>query len=308
MAPHKLLPLTHSLVNLPVFSPVSCLREVTKIKKKRIYPSFLPPSPSTLSPLSLLSLLPPPSLPLLSPPPSQIEAQIVALVAGSRMPDSTLRDHLRLCLRLQHILQSTFPSLMLVPFGAPVSGQATVTSDCDLCLITEPTSQDRRFLTGSEYYSEKHCTMLDDLAVELTTPTSDATPTHPLGALARDEYHHDDYDMSESGSSTSSPSPGATPTSYSQRSRSCPREFDALLAAVKRNPDCCKVHPIPFARCPIVRFLWEPSGTHCDLSINNRYMYIHVCTLYNVYMYTCTFTYTCTGVPSWADESFVFTI
>ena len=48
-------------------------------------------------------------------------------------------------------------------------------------------------------------------------------------------------------------------------------EFDNVLSTLRNIPGCTKVFGIPNARCPIIKFLHQSTGVHCDISINNRY-------------------------------------
>lgn len=60
--------------------------------------------------------------------------------------------------------------------------------------------------------------------------------------------------------------------------------FDRVLSAVKEDQHYSEVWALRQARCPIIRFIYEPHQLHCDLSVNNRYMYV-VYTHMTVYMY-----------------------
>lgn len=174
-----------------------------------------------------------------------MEEEIKILSSHCRMPDAAIEKQFSLCQLLQSALRRVFPHCMVVLFGAPISGFATLTSDCDICLLTDPTEDDKRLLTGREYYSEKHLTMLGRVAI--------ATPSPPT-----------EYDPDADGS------PIAVNTSYGKRSPHCTVEYDIALKVIRKLPTCSRIRPIAFARCPIIRLFHSPTGIHCDLSINNR--------------------------------------
>ena len=122
----------------------------------------------------------------------------------------------------------------MLPFGSFVTGLSTHTSDLDLLLLTEVTQDDEKHFTPSAGY-----------APFLTTPPLQATPSE-----------HDDSSIMD--------------TSSVSLNSSRDSEFDHVLSVLRNIPGCTKVFGIPNARCPIIRFLHQPTGVHCDLSINNR--------------------------------------
>ena len=53
--------------------------------------------------------------------------------------------------RLQTRFRTLMPSCIVIPFGAPFSGHGTVSSDCDLCVLTKPDSLDVAMFAGPAY-------------------------------------------------------------------------------------------------------------------------------------------------------------
>lgn len=179
------------------------------------------------------------------------------------MPMSAVEAHLSICKQLQDRLQANFPDCMVVPFGAAISGHGTITSDCDICLLTEPTSQEQALFSGTSY----HPILLDQQpSVQQELPQ----------AVDSDPRMDDSFTSSSEASSTAN-SPSYFPhhtTSSSDRSNL--QTFNAVTSCVRTIPHCSKVFAIPHARCPIVRFNFQPQGIHCDLSINNMYVVFHL--------------------------------
>ncbi len=201
------------------------------------------------------------------------------------MPEGVVHAQLSLCHTLQSLFSAIFPRCLVVPFGAPLSGHAMLTSDCDLCLITEPSAKDQLFLTGEQYLPSQHLALLE--RVTTATPSSLIgapiyLPAPPSSAsLPHLESQDEDLDSIDSSSTTSScssptrphPPPIAPPTHHRGghgRGTHCPPEFNQVLTMIQSLPGSARVVPIPSARCPIVKFFHLPTGTHCDLSINNR--------------------------------------
>lgn len=191
------------------------------------------------------------------------------------MPVSAVEAQISLCHTLHSVFREQFPHCLLVPFGAPISGHGTVTSDCDLCLLTEPSEEDRKCFSGEAYYSKEHLAMWERVTRrDGKEGSSELASPSPLPS---------DQDLDVSACSTASSSSSSTSSSTPQHTKRGPSaEFDIVLSIVQSLPVCSKVIPIPFARCPIVRFYYEPSRLHCDLSINNRLDYsssqAHPCT------------------------------
>ena len=192
----------------------------------------------------------------------QIEEQMLVLSSQYRMPEAMIETQLSFSQTLEKVFQKTFPSCMLVPFGATISGYGTVTSDCDLCLLSQPTEQDQRYLSGEAYYPNKHIALMDKITTSSGGPSTVPRAVVPVTP---------NPDLAELESDTSEDStPPRQP--YSKRNRHGPKEYDKVLSIVRKLPGARKIIPVPFARCPIVMFHHKPTGLHCDLSINNRYV------------------------------------
>ena len=88
------------------------------------------------------------------------------------MPVSAIKAQLKICSILTKRLQSEFPSGLVVPFGAAISGHGTLTSDCDICLITRPSEQERALFTSPNYQPR-------DLKPSRSLTSSQFTPPPP---------------------------------------------------------------------------------------------------------------------------------
>ena len=215
------------------------------------------------------------------------------------MPVSAIRAHLNICSTLTTELQKKFPSGLVVPFGAAISGHGTLSSDCDICLFTELSEQERALFTPPSYQprdlqpSITHPLPTTGTTLPLTstdsplnnTPTTSASIAAPLTPPAAAclpmtsrvrESCSPIGDELQSSSSEAGSSPAASPqaaprgdTSTSSTSTSSRGNFDMVVSSIREMPECSKILPIPHARCPIVRFVYDPASVHCDLSIDN---------------------------------------
>lgn len=170
------------------------------------------------------------------------------------MPASSIQAHLAICKVLSDELKLHFPDAIVVPFGAAISGHGTLTSDCDICLLTEPSPQERAFASGANYQPRGLDQMLADVS-ELSLP--------PRSSPVREESF-----TSSSGTSSASASP-ITFRSEATANAASSSSFDTALLCIRQMPQCSKVVPIRHARCPIIRFMFDPPGVHCDISIDN---------------------------------------
>lgn len=196
--------------------------------------------------------------------------QLEILANHCHIPASTVEAQFSLCHKLNSIFRETFPHCILVPFGAPISGHGTVTSDCDICLLTDPSEEDRRCFSGEGYYSKEQLAMWERVTRNDSTPGKEDT-CEINSQTIQSECGKQELDVSSDSTTSSSASPTMPPSPYSNKTpRTCSPEFEVVLAIIHSIPACNKVLPIPFARCPIVRFYYEPFHLHCDLSINNR--------------------------------------
>jgi hypothetical protein len=78
-------------------------------------------------------------------------SQLEALASHCRLSHEMAQQQLSIAWQLQAKLRFRIPSCLVVPFGAPFSGHGTVSSDCDLCLLTSPTSLDLSIFLGPAY-------------------------------------------------------------------------------------------------------------------------------------------------------------
>ena len=95
-----------------------------------------------------------------------------------------------------------------------------------------------------------------------------------------------DSNISSSSLLSSSPSLNSsltTPTSHSLPSHvkicgsslsisSYPKDYQVVLNVIGNLSECTRILALPSARCPIIHFTHEPTGLHCDLSVNTRYI------------------------------------
>ena len=81
----------------------------------------------------------------------QIELQLETLASHCRLGNTTAEDQLTLAWQLQAKLHRLLPSCVVVPFGAPFSGHGTVSSDCDLSLLSDPSPLDLSLFIGPAY-------------------------------------------------------------------------------------------------------------------------------------------------------------
>ena len=186
----------------------------------------------------------------------------------SMSPDA-VKTQLAISHSLSRQLDPIIPGCVMASFGAPISGHGTVTSDCDLCLLTTPTEQDRQILQEDVYFSSATLALWRSVVSEQRQGQKIALENKravsPLSEL----------DASTSGeSNTSLVSTGSTPPALPNQKTSV--HFDLLLSFLRQNPtEYSKIYSIKNARCPIVQFLHLPSSLHCDISINNRYTIIY---------------------------------
>ncbi len=170
----------------------------------------------------------------------QVNAQLEAIATYCRLGDAVANEQLILCSRLQSRIQSAYPKCMVIPFGASVSGHGILSSDCDLCVLTDPLPVERTMFSGSAYFNPQLHSVWRKL--EETCPKINHQPKVTTVAT---HYH----------------------SMFAQTDPS----YDHLLALVEEDSECERVFAIANARCPIIRFVYRPFNLHCDLSINNRY-------------------------------------
>lgn len=154
-----------------------------------------------------------------------------AIALHCRLSNTVAEQQLELAWQLQNMFRIYMPLCIVIPFGAPFSGHGTVSSDCDLCLLSNPNLLDISLFSGSNYLPSH----LHDFWKHLqTTPV----PLTEVGVAERGV-------VNELG-------------------------FDDVMGIIKSDKYCSNVLAIRNARCPIIRFIYDPHQLHCDLSINNR--------------------------------------
>jgi hypothetical protein len=80
-----------------------------------------------------------------------IELQLETLASHCRLGNTTAEDQLSLAWQLQAKFRRLLPSCVVVPFGAPFSGHGTVSSDCDLSLLSNPSPLELSLFIGPAY-------------------------------------------------------------------------------------------------------------------------------------------------------------
>ena len=144
----------------------------------------------------------------------QVNAQLEAIALHCRLSNTVAEVQLSLAWTLQNKLRTLMPSCMVIPFGAPISGHGTVTSDCDLCVLSKPHPLDISLFSGPAYLSP-----------------------HLLAHWERVQ--------------TSSPDLHNPDTQHREGLGS---DFDTVLAVIQGDRCCSRILPIRTARCPIIRF------------------------------------------------------
>ena len=211
------------------------------------------------------------------------------------MPVSAIKAQLRICTTLTKKLRRKFPSGLVIPFGAAISGHGTLTSDCDICLLTRPSEQERALFTPPNYQPQD----LKPLKSLLSTPpppsTLPLTPSSPTRAVASPltstNTNHTAGSPSTSTTAairppvlttttTSSPltSSGGCQEVCSPRVEDSPAatawpwismnndddnmapfssHFDSVVSALHGMADSSRIQPIRRARCPMVGFSYK---------------------------------------------------
>ena len=178
------------------------------------------------------------------------------------MPVSAIRAHLDICTTLTTELQSKFPSGLVIPFGAAISGHGTLTSDCDMCFMTRPLKQTRALFTPPNYQPHD---LIREPTYSLTPSPSTPPPPPPPPCLHLPRPHPLTQAASPLTSANTTNPPSNPPTAFGIR-------FNKVASAIHCIAVCSKVNPVRYARCPIVQFNYEyGSGNfiRCDLCIDN---------------------------------------
>lgn len=104
----------------------------------------------------------------------QMDTQLEAIAHHCRYSNTAAEVQLVLAWQLQCKLRIHMPSCMVVPFGAPFSGHGTVSSDCDLCVLPDPSPLEVTMFSGPAYLPLHLLPKWEQLQ---TTPTGPPTGT-----------------------------------------------------------------------------------------------------------------------------------
>ena len=80
-----------------------------------------------------------------------MNSKLETMALHCRLSNVVAQLQLQLAWQLQSKLRVHMPSCMVIPFGAPFSGHGTVSSDCDLCVISEPEALEVAVFSGPAY-------------------------------------------------------------------------------------------------------------------------------------------------------------
>ena len=143
---------------------------------------------------------------------------------------------------------------MIIPFGSAISGLGTVTSDCDLSFFTDPPASLGVLLSGNRYFSHPLLSIVKKLEAEygitLCSPqsASSSQPTKDMVGI-----------LSSSSSSLSAK------TLLNPKSS----VFDQINTILTADSHLRKVYAISKARCPIIKFVHNPTNLSCDISVDS---------------------------------------
>ena len=164
------------------------------------------------------------------------------VAANYQMSEEGMKAQCEVCAHLRRM----FPRSLVILFGSVVSGHAFVTSDCDVCILTDPSPRDMEDFDPTRYYNQQ--------LLRIWYSTLYSGP-----------------DLQEAGGTCLPAAPQQQwVTHFQQGAKSSSPLFDVILSCLQSDTRFTRVVPIPFARCPIVRFFYDPSSLHTDVSIDNR--------------------------------------
>lgn len=222
----------------------------------------------------------------------QIDDQLLLLSKYGSLSQETSARHLALCEDVFSYLKLTFPSSIIVPFGSLITGLGTTTSDCDVCVLTSPSSLIRTMLSIENYFPEHLRQLAHSMSCFSSTDEQSNASTTPLPPYAPNLMDSErdvttfvppfspsslDSDHNTSCSSAAStPEPSTEPTSEVT-------QFKKVETMIKSLPNVERVYAIRSARCPIIRFYHTPTKLHVDLSVNNWLVYTYlICLVANI--------------------------
>ncbi|KAL5478122.1 hypothetical protein EMCRGX_G025003 [Ephydatia muelleri] len=172
---------------------------------------------------------------------STTTAQMELVAANYQMSEEGMKAQCEVCAHLRRM----FPRSLVILFGSVVSGHAFVTSDCDVCILTDPSPRDMEDFDPTRYYNQQ--------LLRIWHSTLYSGPG-----------------LQEAGGTCLPAAPQQWVTHFQQGAKSSSPLFDVILSCLQSDTRFTRVVPIPFARCPIVRFFYDPSSLHTDVSIDNR--------------------------------------
>lgn len=185
---------------------------------------------------------------------SQVDHQLRYLHEQNQMAQADVESRLRIAFQLLRVFRRIYPHCLLVPFGSIISGPGTQISDCDFSLVRHPTPHLSHVLSGPRYFSPQLIPIVESLEKEYgismcpEPPSGVATPTPvPFPSVPHSREK------------------GPVPLTKNVK------ETKAILSEVAKvvcEIEASRVHSIPHARCPIVKFYHEPTSLECDLSVD----------------------------------------
>ena len=162
------------------------------------------------------------------------------------MTEADVEQRLTIAFQMLTVLRPTHPHCLVVPFGSVISGPGTPISDCDFALIRSPTPHLSHVLTGPRYFSPRLTPIVSCLEKKygvLMTPREGSAPP-PV------------------------PAHKVTPLSRAQSIKETRAMLEEIGKLIQGGISVTRVHSIPHARCPILKFYHKPTGLACDLSVD----------------------------------------
>eukprot|EP00731_Ephydatia_muelleri_P023562 Em0015g1145a len=153
---------------------------------------------------------------------STTTAQMELVAANYQMSEEGMKAQCEVCAHLRRM----FPRSLVILFGSVVSGHAFVTSDCDVCILTDPSPRDMEDFDPTRYYNQQ--------LLRIWHSTLYSGPG-----------------LQEAGGTCLPAAPQQWVTHFQQGAKSSSPLFDVILSCLQSDTRFTRVVPIPFARCPI---------------------------------------------------------
>ncbi len=138
-------------------------------------------------------------------------------------------------------LRSIYPRCMVVPFGSSITGLGVLSSDCDLAFFSNPPMSLVNLLTQEKYFSASSLATIIELErkhqVKYIPPDSSKDGK---GLLGKPSHHNNPHILT----------------------------FNTVTSVIRKHKKLSYVMPIPHARCPIIKFVHNKTGLHCDICVN----------------------------------------